>query len=98
VIRVLKPGGAHIFSIPYYFNDRTRELFEIRDGRLRLFEPIEYHGDPIRDRIACYTHFGYDLIDFLKNLGFEVRLEISKFAEVRRLGTFDSFSFFTRKL
>jgi SAM-dependent methyltransferase len=97
VFRVLKPGGYHVFSIPYHFDRRTRPLFEWREGRPVLFEPVEYHGDPIRGLIPCYTHFGYDLLDILRETGFEARLEISLFGESERFGTFDSFTLVTRK-
>src|SRR5215217_4956758 len=84
--RVLKPGGHHIFTIPFHFDRRTRELFEWRDGEPRLFEPVEYHGDPIRGNIPCFIHFGYDLLDFLREIGFEARLEESRFEEASRYG------------
>jgi SAM-dependent methyltransferase len=97
VHRVLKPGGHHIFTIPFYFDRRTRELFEWRNGEPVLFEPIEYHGDPIRGELPCFTHFGYDLLDFLREIGFEVRLEISSLGNHLRHGTFDSYTLITRK-
>jgi SAM-dependent methyltransferase len=97
VHRVLKKGGFHIFSIPYSFDSRTKELFSRRNGELVLAEPIEYHGDPIRGRIPCYTHIGFDIIDTLGEVGFDVRIEISRFADETRFGTFDSFTFITRK-
>jgi SAM-dependent methyltransferase len=52
--RVLKPCGVHIFTIPYQFDKKSRPLFELKGGKPRLFEPIEYHGDPFRGQIPCY--------------------------------------------
>lgn len=97
VHRVLKPGGVHVFSIPFAFGSKTEELFDRRDAGIVLREPIEYHGDPLRGRIPCYTRFGIDLFDALSAIGFDTRLELSLFAESRRFGTFDSFTFVARK-
>ncbi|MDB5105742.1 MAG: methylase involved in ubiquinone/menaquinone biosynthesis [Fibrobacteres bacterium] len=98
VLRVLKPGGYHIFTIPFFFDRKTRSLFDRVDGRAVLREPVEYHGDPIRGQIPCYTHFGYDLNDQLSEAGFEVRVEISDFEQGCRFGTFNCFTFVARKL
>jgi SAM-dependent methyltransferase len=98
VFRVLKKGGLHIFTIPFYFDRPTRELFQWRDGRPILEEPIEYHGDPVRGEIPCFTHIGYDVIAYLRELGFAVRIERTSFAEQERYGTFDCYTFVTTKL
>jgi SAM-dependent methyltransferase len=98
VHRVLKKGGLHIFTIPFYFDRRTRELFEWREGKPVLNEPIEYHGDPVRGEIPCFVHIGYDAIDYLRELGFAVRIEQSSFAEQERYGTFDCYTFVTTKI
>ncbi len=97
VHRVLKVGGTHIFSIPFYFDQRTRELFRMEENRPVLFEPIEYHGDPFRGNIPCFTHLGYDLIGWLEKMGFRVKIEFSSFAEETRYGTFDCYTFVTVK-
>jgi SAM-dependent methyltransferase len=97
VHRVLKKGGYHVFSIPYHFDRKTRDLFEMDNGKRRLHEPVEYHGDPVRGTIPCFTHFGYDLIDFLDNIGFESRIDVSRFVDEERWRTYESFTFVTRK-
>lgn len=97
VYRVLKNGGHHIFSIPFYFGEKTRDLFEVKNGKRVLFETVEYHGDPVRGLIPCYTRFGYDVLDFIRQIGFEARLEISRYEDEVRFGTFDCFTFITRK-
>ncbi|MDQ3000445.1 MAG: class I SAM-dependent methyltransferase [Fibrobacterota bacterium] len=97
VHRVLKRGGMHIFTIPFHFDRKTRDLFTIKDGKAELIEPIEYHGDPIRGNIPTYTHVGYDILEFLEATGFETRIEISRFADCERYATFDCFTFVTRK-
>lgn len=97
VFRVLRPGGYHVFTIPFYFDRRTRELFDLVNGLTVLREPIEYHGDPLRGNIPTFNHFGYDLLDFLSHSGFETRIEMSGFDLERRYGTFDCYTFVTRK-
>lgn len=97
VHRVLKPGGYHVLSVPFYFDRRTRDLWDPVDGRRVLREPIEFHGDPIRGQIPCFTHFGYDLLDWLGELGFSVRIEMSRTEEILRHGTFDCYTLVTRK-
>jgi SAM-dependent methyltransferase len=97
VHRVLKKGGWHIFTIPYYFDRRTKDLFEMRDGKPILSEPIEYHGDPIRGNIPCFVHFGYDLLDYQREIGFEIRMEWARYADVRKYGVFDCYTLIARK-
>jgi SAM-dependent methyltransferase len=97
VHRVLKPGGRHIFTVPFYFDRRTRDLFRLVDGKPVLFEPVEYHGDPVRGLIPCYTHIGYDALDYLREIGFETRIEISRLADQERHGTFDCYTLVTTK-
>lgn len=97
VHRVLKPGGCHIFTIPYYFDRKTRELFHWNDGKPVLEEPVEYHGDPIRGSIPAFLHYGRDLPDTLEEIGFETRIDIAKFAACERYGTWDSFTLISRK-
>jgi SAM-dependent methyltransferase len=97
VRRVLKPGGHHIFSVPVGFAHPTLARFETQGSREVSRLPIEYHGDPIRGQVPVRTSFGYDLLDFLGSLGFEARLEISRYDEDRRFGTFDCATFVTRR-
>lgn len=95
--RVLKPGGAHVFTIPFHFDRRTRDLFSLVDGKPVLHEPIEYHGDPVRGMIPTFTHFGYDLFDQLEEEGYEASVRRTHFPDDRLFGTFDSFTFTARR-
>lgn len=68
IYRVLKPGGHHIFTIPYNPDSRTRQRI-ILDGDRDIFvESKVHHGDGIRDGLV-YTDFGYDLPDILERFG-----------------------------
>jgi hypothetical protein len=94
---VLKPGGLHVFSIPFYFDRKTEDLFIVQDKRPVLKEPIEYHGDPIRGRIPCFVHFGSDLLDLQRDLGFDAKVAIAQQADIRRYGVFDCYTLIARK-
>ncbi|UCC68947.1 MAG: class I SAM-dependent methyltransferase [Armatimonadota bacterium] len=95
--RVLKPGGYHIFSVPLGFTHPTLARFAIKGGQEVPVLPVEHHGDPVRGQIRVFTSFGYDLFDQLSAMGFEVSLEISRYDDERRYGTFHSCTFVTRK-
>lgn len=58
--RVLRPGGAHLFTVPV--RPLTRRRAEIRDGEVtHLLEP-EYHHDPLDRRgVLTFWDFGPDL-------------------------------------
>src|SRR3990172_714036 len=83
--RILKPGGYHVFTVPFDRNKPksiTRSLVE--NGKIKyLLSPV-YHGDPIRSEGALvFTDFGYDLIDSLKKIGFEVELDEKHYPEYK---------------
>jgi SAM-dependent methyltransferase len=97
VYRVLRTGGAHVFSIPFYHDRKTEDLMEFRDGKEIPRGPVEFHGDPIRGRIPAYTRFGHDLFDVLEQAGFAVRLDIARYCDEVRYGAFDCLTFVTIK-
>ena len=98
VHRVLKPGGHHIFTVPFEFTDQTTSRFAREGDEYVPIQPLYTHGDPVRGSIPVFTHFGYDLLEFLQGIGMEASLELSDPKEERRLGTFGSYTFVTRKL
>ena len=58
--RVLKPGGAHLFTVPS--RQRTKRRAEIVDGEIRHLEPPEYHLDPLSPGgILAFWDIGSDL-------------------------------------
>jgi SAM-dependent methyltransferase len=69
--RVLKPGGYHIFTIPYHEGKKTLRRITIEEGKKTLMYPPVYHGDPLREKGApVYTDFGEDFVTKLESLGF----------------------------
>ena len=67
--RTLKPGGAHIFSVPLInrFKPTERWAEKGADGEpIFLFEP-EWHGNPVDEKGSPVTmHWGYDIVDFIE--------------------------------
>ena len=77
ILRVLKPGGSHIFTVPY---DRWTEADDVRarlvDGRVEYLAEKLYHGDPVRpdEGILVWVIFGREMLAKLRALGYEVSL------------------------
>ena len=69
IARTLKPGGAHIFTVPLinHFKSTQRWAKLGDDGKpIFLYEP-EYHGNPIDPLGSPVTmHWGYDIVDFIR--------------------------------
>ncbi|MBL4597068.1 MAG: class I SAM-dependent methyltransferase [Robiginitomaculum sp.] len=68
IARVLKPGGAHIFTVPIVNKWKATELRAIlgEDGEIiHLMEP-QYHGNPVTDEGILMTYnWGYDIAAFI---------------------------------
>jgi SAM-dependent methyltransferase len=75
--RILKPGGCHIFTAPFYqhrFTNETRVAVDAEGRATHLRRPW-YHDDPIRpDGALVYTIFAPELLCQLEEIGFEARL------------------------
>jgi SAM-dependent methyltransferase len=71
--RVLAPGGALLLTVPWHWtNASSREIARLRaDGGVDfLLQPPEYHGDPLGGGVLCFHHFGWDLLDAMRESGF----------------------------
>lgn len=70
IYRTLKPGGAHIFSVPLINKHRKTQRWAKKgtDGSPEfLYEP-EWHGNPIDESGSPVTmHWGFDIVDFIKS-------------------------------
>lgn len=74
IYRVLKRGGAHVFSVPYDVNSETdTETARLLPNKTISIsgEPV-YHGDPIRpEGILVYNIFGNEMVKKLCHIGFD---------------------------
>ncbi|MEO7839394.1 MAG: class I SAM-dependent methyltransferase [Anaerolineales bacterium] len=66
IARTLKPGGAHLFTVPWYYWQKTRIRAMEKDGKIEHLLQPEYHGNPISaDGSLVITEWGYDMPDFI---------------------------------
>ena len=76
VARVLRPGGAHIFTVPQDL--RLAESItraRLHDGKIDHILPPEFHGDPIRPEGALvFTDFGADIAAMVAEAGMELSI------------------------
>ncbi len=71
--RVLRPGGVLVLTVPFYADNAHSTLLARVDtsGRVEhLQQPPEYHGDPLSGGVLCFHHFGWDLLDAIRQTGF----------------------------
>ena len=80
--RVLKPGGKHIFSVPYH------PLIKTQDRRSRK---KVYHGDPNRKEGALvYTDWGNDITMIIDRFGMQTtQIECHRFHEDNEISDLD---------
>ncbi len=68
IARTLKPGGAHIFTVPILNKEKPSRVAAKKDknGEITYFCKAEYHGNPINNKGSLVTmHWGYDICDFI---------------------------------
>jgi SAM-dependent methyltransferase len=71
-VRVLRPDGLMIFSIPFYSDrDRIERRAELRDGEVvELLEP-QYHGNPVDEKGSLvFYDYGWDILERCRAAGF----------------------------
>jgi SAM-dependent methyltransferase len=75
VCRVLRPGGHHVFTVPY---EEGALLDDVRatlsaDGTLQLLAEPLYHEDPVRpdEGALVFTIFGLEMLTTLARLGMD---------------------------
>lgn len=73
--RTLKPGGKLLFTAPFNkYSDQTLIRAEVSPtGEILHHLPPEYHGNPVdpENGSLCFQTFGWQLMDDLKDAGFE---------------------------
>lgn len=72
--RCLKPGGKMLLTAPFNFGlaqTVIRAGFD-SEGKLVHHLPPVYHGDPLSaEGCLCFNDFGWDLLDQVRDAGFE---------------------------
>jgi SAM-dependent methyltransferase len=97
VWRVLRFGGAHVFTVPYRAEAPTIDRFARVNGRLVPVMPVEIHYDGLRNGIPAVTTFGYDLVDTLREIGFDTAMCPARADEIKDCRTYMSLSFVSVK-
>jgi len=68
IARTLKPGGAHIFTVPIVNKEkpsRVRATLKA-NGEINYLEAAQYHGNPVSPEGSLVTRdWGYDICDFI---------------------------------
>jgi len=76
--RVLRPGGALIFSVPLYDIPTTLQLARVEEGKLEHLETPEYHDSRLGgpgSALCFWRHSFHDISARVARLGFNTRLE-----------------------
>lgn len=70
IARVLKPGGAYVFTVPWYPEEAcTRRRAERVDGQIRHLAPPQYHGNPVDSHGSLVTvDWGIDMPEIIHRL------------------------------
>jgi SAM-dependent methyltransferase len=95
IYRCLRPGGAHIFTVPFDVNAlATKTLIDTRSPTDIYLDAPQIHGDPRSGGIAAYRICGADMVDRLRSIGFDA--EIVRVTEPGS-GIFDGLYFVARR-
>jgi SAM-dependent methyltransferase len=71
--RVLRPTGAHLFTVPP--RRKTVKRSELVDGKIRYIEQPEYHRDPLSPQgILAFWDIGADLPQVVSTAGLNIRV------------------------
>ncbi|MBI5966095.1 MAG: class I SAM-dependent methyltransferase [Chloroflexi bacterium] len=77
VHRVLRMGGRHIFTVPFYqtdFLDEKRASLD-NEGKLVFHKEPLYHVDPLRsDGVLVFNIFSIEMLGKLAHLGFRTNM------------------------
>lgn len=72
--RVLKEGGAMIFTAPFFMdlNESILRGRQLKNGSLEKLEPDEYHGDGLRaGGVYTFHNFGWSFLEAIRDVGFK---------------------------
>lgn len=97
IYRVLKPGGCHLFTVPYSNKHKTQKRIKTVNNRPIFLKPMVYHGDSIRNGLV-YTDFGSDLTQLINEIGFKTDIYISTEQDELNLKIYKTVTFVSVKL
>jgi SAM-dependent methyltransferase len=74
--RVLKPGGAHVFTVPVVWDRASRRRARLVDGQVVHLLPPSHHGDPLSGAadFLVFHEFGADFPELCTRAGFKLEL------------------------
>lgn len=96
IYRVLKPGGRHVFTIPFLLDMPTLTRIDTSTHEDLMLLPPECHGDSLRGQIITYRTYGNDLFAELEKVGFNTSMFISRYEDLS-YGIVDSYVFVSIK-
>ncbi len=72
MVRVLRPGGRTIFTVPLSGSDKTIERASMVENAVIHHEPPEYHNDQLRGykKVLAFRTYGNDIVEKLMDAGF----------------------------
>jgi SAM-dependent methyltransferase len=70
--RILRKGGKMLWTVPFVQHEpRNIVRAKVEGGEIVHLLPPEFHGDPLsKEGILCYTHFGWNMLDDVREAGF----------------------------
>ena len=84
--RVLKTGGMMFWTVPFngYSQGNLIRATVGPNGKINHILEPEFHGDPVNPEagILCYTHFGWEMFDLLRRIGFRDAYAITYWCDV----------------
>jgi SAM-dependent methyltransferase len=82
--RVLKVGGAHLFTVPPRL--KTKKRAEVNDGKVVHIEPPDYHLDPLLPQgILAFWDIGPDLSAVIPCPGLDIKIVRGPVGEAGRV-------------
>jgi SAM-dependent methyltransferase len=68
IARTLKPGGAHLFTVPIFAKQESLVRAVESNGAIQYLEKPDYHGNPIDNQGSLvFREWGEDIVSFIKD-------------------------------
>lgn len=75
--RIMKHGGIYLLTVPFYDQRSTEIRADIIDNNVVHYLPPAYHGNPVSgDGALVFTDPGVELLDMMRDAGFEIRVSL----------------------